>query len=278
MAYVHNPQKSVDSGFSTTSHTKTKSFLTKPTQAQTSYSQNDADIEEIQISSSPGFKCEAQTSDVLGDSVQNVRRYSVDSSRVDYEGVDTELYRGSISVSKSSFDSSMTNSSYTFSHPRTDTQNRGLFRSSFPDLKRLGKFDEKSLCSRDDNLKEDFDPYRALYAIKFDSFTSSIDLDSFLDELKPTKLKKNHRNSMTETHVKPRPVAKVLFYIGFLFFPAWVYGAFYLPAQVKTTGEDYTWRRRNRVTCIIFAIFSVASVMAFIIVDPKYFGFSAITR
>ncbi|ORX93648.1 hypothetical protein K493DRAFT_302537 [Basidiobolus meristosporus CBS 931.73] len=275
MVYVLNPQKSVDSGFSTTSHAQEKSFLSKPTESQTSYSQSDADIEEIQI----GETSDSETFTIQEpcDSDQRGYRHSIGSIKMGFEA-DAGLYDSSLSATKSSFDSNMTSSSYTYSLSKAGANLKGLFRSSFPSLKRIGKFDEKTLCSRDDNLKEGFDPYRALYAIKFDSFTSSVDLDTFFDDLKPAQLKQTPKNIKIDTYPTHRPTAKLLFYVGFLFFPAWVVGSFYLPPQLNITGEDYLWRRRNRVTCIILMIFSMALALAFIIVDPKMFGFSAITR
>ncbi|KAK9765387.1 hypothetical protein K7432_006325 [Basidiobolus ranarum] len=257
MAYEHNSQKSIDSGVSTTSHTRAKSFLTRP--AQTTL-HKDIEIEEIQITGNPDF---AYGSDLPA---QNNR------CSASLFGVDSERGEGSMSGSKSSFDSTLTSSSHTY--PRTE--GKDLLHVSFLELSKQGKFDEKTLCSRDDSLKESFDPYKALYSIKFDSFASSINLSSFLSNLKPSKLKKNHRNTTIENHYIGRPVAKVLFYIGFLFFPAWIFGAFYLPSQIKTTGEDYIWRRRNRLTCLILTVFSLISILALIISDPRYFGFSTI--
>ncbi|ORX94188.1 hypothetical protein K493DRAFT_315608 [Basidiobolus meristosporus CBS 931.73] len=156
------------------------------------------------------------------------------------------------------------------------SRRKDSIRSSFLGLRRLGEFDEKTLCSRDDNAKENFDPYMALYSIKFDSITS-LDLATFLPNSKSLKLEKRRQSPIT-SHITACPVAKILFFVGFLLFPAWVYGSIYLPSQSKITGEDYIWRGRNRTMCLLFIMFSAISMLIFVVAEPSYFGFNTVLR
>ncbi|CAG8502804.1 2356_t:CDS:1 [Ambispora gerdemannii] len=67
-------------------------------------------------------------------------------------------------------------------------------------------------------------------------------------------------------------VGKWLFFLGFLLFPFWWIGAFYLPfPRRRATPLDFIWRKRCEKIGIIFVGLVLLAALAFIILNPKIF-------
>ncbi|CAG8586160.1 12513_t:CDS:2 [Ambispora leptoticha] len=67
-------------------------------------------------------------------------------------------------------------------------------------------------------------------------------------------------------------VSKWLFFLGFLIFPSWWIGAFYLPyPRRRATPLDFIWKRRCEKIGIIFMILVLLAALTFAILNPDTF-------